>query len=88
MRIIQQCLLALCLLAPLPALATEQPPQNVPDAEQRAGENLTERLDRTDSVIKPPAVDDGMQVVPPSDNARTPVIKPSETPPQQLSPSK
>lgn len=87
MRIIQHSLLALCLISPLAALSTELP-QTVPDADRRADENLTERLDRTDSVIKPPAVDDGMQITPPPDITKTPVIKPGEAPPQQVSPGK
>lgn len=88
MGIIQQGLLAFCLLTSVTAFATEQAPQHVPDAERRTGENLTERLERTDSVIKPPAVDDGMQVKPPENTAKTPVIKPGEAPTQQFSPSK
>ncbi|MDP2358334.1 MAG: hypothetical protein Q8M31_20060 [Beijerinckiaceae bacterium] len=88
MRIFRQSLLAICLLGPGAALATEQPSQIVPDSEARSGENLTERLDRTDSVIKPPATDDSMLIAPPPDSARTPVIKPGEAPPQQVSPTK
>lgn len=48
---------------------------------------MTERLDRTDSVIKPPPVGDSIQITPP-DRANTPIIKPGETPPQQLSPAR
>ncbi len=88
MRILQQSLLAICLLGPVAALAKEQPSQIVPDAEARPGENLTERLDRTDSVIQPPTTDDRMLIAPPPNSARTPVIKPGEAPKQQVSPAK
>jgi hypothetical protein len=47
------------------------------------GETLSERLDRSDGVIKPPAgVDPGMQVAPKDPNAGSnmPVIKPPGSP--------
>ncbi len=88
MRIIQRSLWTLCLLSPVIAFATEQPAQFVPDAERRPGETLTERLDRTDSVIKPPAVNDDMLVAPPANDAKTPIIKPGAAPPQQVFPVK
>lgn len=68
------------------ALAAEQPPQPVPDAEGRQGETLTDRLDRTDGVIKPPPVDAPMQVSPPSDTSNMPVVKPDEAPRQDRPP--
>jgi len=47
------------------------------------GETLSERLDRTDGVIKPPAgIDHGMQVAPKDPNAGSnmPVIRPPGSP--------
>ena len=88
MRILQRSLLALCLLGPVAALATEQPSQIVPNAEARPGENMTERLDRTDSAIKPLTTDDRILIAPPPNSAKTPVIKPGEAPPQQVTPGK
>ena len=73
-------------VASLGSAHAQQAPQSVPDAERRPGETLTERLDRTDGVIKPPPVDAPMQVDPKDDTSRTPVIKPGETPPQQRGP--
>ncbi|MFN3888940.1 MAG: hypothetical protein ACK4MV_00990 [Beijerinckiaceae bacterium] len=67
-------------------LAAEQPPQRVPDAQQRRGETLTDRLDRTDGVIKPPAVDAPIQIDPPENASNMPVLKPDDAPPQQSRP--
>jgi hypothetical protein len=86
MRILRQTLLAFLILASPPAFASEQQPQAIPDADQRRGENLTERLDRTDGVIRPPPVDDAIQVAPPANRARTPIIRPGDAPDQQVSP--
>jgi hypothetical protein len=54
----------------------EQRSEPVPDSQSRPGENLTERLERTDGVIKPPPIDAPMQIKPPENITRTPVIKP------------
>jgi hypothetical protein len=70
-------IIATLLLAPLPGpLLAEQAPQAVPDAQGKPGETLTERLDRTDGVIKPPPVDAPMQIDPPQQDSNMPVIKP------------
>ena len=51
------------------------------ETEGQARENLSDRLDRTDGVIRPPAgVDPQMQVPPPEPGARMPVIPPPGTP--------
>ncbi len=67
-----------------PAIA--QSPQVVPDAQTRESETLTERLDRTDGLIKPPPVDAQIQITPPPQSSNMPVIKPGEAPPQQTAP--
>lgn len=54
----------------------EQRSEPVPDDQSRPGENLTDRLERTEGVIKPPPVDAPMQIEPPANITRTPVIKP------------
>jgi hypothetical protein len=54
----------------------EQRSEPVPDSQSRPGESLTERLERTEGVIKPPPVDAPMQIEPPENITRTPVIKP------------
>lgn len=72
------------------AVAQPQQPgtQNWPPlVEGRPGETLSETLERTDGVIKPPPVDPEMASPPPSVNTRTPVIEPP-APPQHNLPSK
>lgn len=89
MRMLAPISLALAIVASAQPGQAQQPPQAeqapqvVPDAERRPGETLTDRLDRTDGVIKPPPVDAPMQVEPKNDKSRMPVLKPGETPPQQ-----
>lgn len=73
---------ALLTLAAVTAHAAEQAPQAVPDSQSRPGETLSERLDRTDGVIKPPPVDAPIQVKPQSHDSNMPVIKPP-APPQE-----
>ncbi len=73
---------AIIIGLPAAALGAEQAPQVVPDAQSKPGETLTERLDRTDSVIRPPPVDAPMQVAPPQQDSNMPVIKPP-APPQE-----
>ena len=87
MRTISLCFILGVFLGAAPALA-QQRPEVVPDAERRADETLTERLDRTDSVIKPPPVDSPMRVAPPPVNSSMPVIKPDQAPVQQSEPGK
>ena len=65
----------------LPGLAAAgQKPEPVPDAQSKPGETLTERLDRTDSVIKPPPVDEPMHIEPPPIGSDMPIIKPPAPP--------
>jgi len=48
---------------------------------QSPRDSLSDRLDRSDGVIRPPAgVDPQMQVPPPDQGSRTPVIPPPGTP--------
>jgi hypothetical protein len=56
-----------------------------PLAPGKPGETLSETLDRTDGVIKPPPADPQMQVTPPATDSNMPVLKP---PPPQNSPRK
>lgn len=56
-----------------------------PVIEGRPGETLSETLDRTEGVIKPPPVDPEIVTPPPPVNTRTPVIEPP-APPQQNPP--
>lgn len=86
MRYMKLCFLAIILGLPLVVPAAAQAPQPVPDAERRPGETLTERLDRSDGLIKPPPVDAPMQVAPPPDTSKTPVIEPEDAPEQQSAP--
>lgn len=83
-------LLALVILAAsIQASAQPQQPgaqDGPPLVQNRPGETLSETLDRTDGVIKPPPVDPEMASPPPPVNTRTPVIEPP-TPPQQNPPS-
>jgi hypothetical protein len=67
--------------------AMTQTPQVVPDAQMRESETLTERLDRTGGVIKPPPVDGQIQITPPPQSSNMPVIKPGEAPNQQTAPN-
>jgi hypothetical protein len=78
---------AIWLLAAGGSALAQQPPQNVPDAQRREGETLTERLDRTDGVIKPPPMDRTMPLDPQKNISNMPVLKPDDTPPQQATPS-
>lgn len=73
------------ILSTAPAIA-QQAPQSVPDVEQREGETLTDRLDRTDGVIKPPPVDTPMPIEPPKDQSNMRVLKPGDAPQQQNAP--
>jgi hypothetical protein len=51
------------------------------ETEGQGRESLSDRLDRTDGVIRPPSgVDPQMQVPPPEQRSRTPVIPPPGTP--------
>jgi hypothetical protein len=51
------------------------------ETEGQSRDNLSDRLDRTDGVIRPPGgVDPQMQVPPPDQGSRTPVIPPPGTP--------
>lgn len=51
------------------------------ETEGQGRESLSDRLDRTDGVIRPPAgVDPQIQVPPPEPGARMPVIRPPGTP--------
>lgn len=79
--------LALWLIATAGSALAQQAPQVVPDAQRREGETLTDRLDRTDGVIKPPPVDAPMPVHPPETSSNMPVLKPGDAPPQQTKPS-
>ena len=79
--------LALCLILSAGAAFAQQTPQVVPDAQEREGETLTDRLDRTDGVIKPPPVDSPMPIEPPKNQSNMPVLKPGELPRQQEAPS-
>jgi len=54
----------------------QQGGEPVPDSQSRPGENLTDRLERTEGVIKPPPIDAPMPIEPPEGITRTPVIKP------------
>lgn len=82
--------LAFILAASMPESGWAQQPgsQNGPPlVEGRPGENLSETLDRTDGVIKPPPVDPGMAAPPPAVDTRTPDIEPP-APEQQNPPVK
>ena len=58
--------------------ATQQPRS---ETEGQGRESLSDRLDRTDGVIRPPGgVDPQIQVPPPEHGSRTPVIPPPGTP--------
>jgi hypothetical protein len=81
------CFISLFLVAASFAPGGAQAPQTVPDAERRDGETLTDRLDRTDGVIKPPPVDAPMHIEPPPGASKMPVLKPKDAPEQQVSPS-
>jgi hypothetical protein len=51
------------------------------ETEGQARESLSDRLERTDGVIRPPGgVDPQIQVPPPDEGSRTPVIPPPGTP--------
>ena len=51
------------------------------ETEGQSRESLSDRLNRTDGVIRPPGgVDPQMQVPPPDQGSRTPVIAPPGTP--------
>ena len=51
------------------------------ETEGQSRESLSDRLDRTDGVIRPPRdVDPQIQVPPPEHGSRTPVIPPPGTP--------
>jgi hypothetical protein len=78
---------ALYLIAAAGSAVAQTAPQTVPDAQHRQGETLTDRLDRTDGVIKPPPVDAPMPIEPPKTTSNMPVLKPGDTPQQQTSPS-
>lgn len=77
-------LAAVCISAA--AIAQEQNttpnPQVKPPLADQSGD-LSDKLQRNDGVIKPPAVDSNMPTPAPSTRSDMPVIKPSETPPQQ-----
>jgi hypothetical protein len=79
------CLVAALALAQ-PAWSQSTPPDRdrQPKAEtegQSPPNNLSDRLDRSKGVIKPPeSVDPGMKVPPPNSDARTPVIPPPGSP--------
>ena len=77
-------LAAICISAA--AIAQEQNttpnPQVKPPLADQSG-TLSDKLERNDGVIKPPAVDSNMPTPTPSTQSEMPVIKPSETPPQQ-----
>ena len=82
--------LAIMLAASTQARAQTQQPgsrDGPPLVEGRPGETLSETLDRTDGVIKPPPVDPEMAAPPPTLDTRTPVIKPP-APQQQNPPNK
>ncbi|MBX9757400.1 MAG: hypothetical protein K2Y29_01400 [Beijerinckiaceae bacterium] len=64
------------------AWPAEQIPQAVPDSQSKPGETLSERLDRTDGVIKPPPVDAPIQIEPQRQDSNMPVLKPP-APPQE-----
>jgi hypothetical protein len=73
------------LLAIVPASRAAEPPgsaaeRNPPAAGGPSG-NLSERLNRSEGVIKPPDnVDPGLQRKPPEDSAKMPVIPPPGSP--------
>ena len=51
------------------------------ETEGQSRESLSDRLERTDGVIRPPGgIDPQMQVPPPEQGSRTPVIPPPGTP--------
>ena len=91
-------ILAVCLAA-LQSPATraqpenEQPPrqadpcETLPEAERDtqsgAEQELAEKLDRCNGVLKPPPTADQEIEEPPPDTGTTPVIPPSELPPDQ-----
>ena len=86
MKTLRLCFIATFTAFALSAHAAEQAPQAVPDAEPGSDETLTERLDRTDGVIKPPPVDTPMHVKPPPVHSDMPVLKPKDSPVQQTAP--
>ncbi|GBU19445.1 MULTISPECIES: hypothetical protein [Methylobacterium] len=62
---------------------TQTPPDKVRPDDGSAG-NLTDRLEKSDGVIKPPGnAAEGMVVRPPETGGSTPVIKPNELPGRQ-----
>ncbi len=67
---------AALVMAVTGAAMAEQRSEPVPDSQSRPGESLTERLGRTEGVIKPPPIDAPMHIEPPENITRTPVIKP------------
>jgi hypothetical protein len=76
----------LAALAVSPALSQATGPmdrdrQPRSETEGQSRDNLSDRLNRSDGVIRPPGgVDPQMQVPPPEQGSRTPVIPPPGTP--------
>ena len=74
------------LLLALPAFAAEMPgslaqTDKHPSTDAGSSGNLSERLNQSGGVIKPPEnVDPGMQKNPPEDSAKMPVIPPPGSP--------
>lgn len=76
---------AACTLPIMPATDAAEPPAgdrgNQPSTDAGPSDNLSERLNRSGGVIKPPEnVDPGMQKKPPDDSAKMPVIPPPGSP--------
>jgi hypothetical protein len=64
-----------------PGLAAEPAADKQPSAAAESSDNLSERLNRSGGVIKPPEnVDPGLQKKPPDDSGKMPVIPPPGTP--------
>lgn len=70
-------------VAPTTPPATPGSPQTIPEKQAPGAEtNLSDKLDATDGVIKPPPSGDAdMTIAPPNSGSRTPVIPPSAVPP-------
>jgi hypothetical protein len=76
-------MLAVALAAPSWAqpAAPDRDRQPKTETEGQGRENLSDRLERTDGVIRPPGgVDPQIEVPPPDPGVRTPVIPPPGTP--------
>lgn len=71
---------ALVVIGPAAAQTGQPGAQDGPPlAPGKPGETLSETLDRTEGVIKPPPTDPKMQVTPPRTDSNMPVVPPSAT---------